>query len=110
MLLQWMMDNRLVPDLGGPDTWAISRCCRGTWGFFEDHRWWHLGIRAGWVVGDDIFHNTIVYCVHNDIEVRLEAEWRDDIKDIIYRRQPAICQEIRRTVPLETRCESGMDA
>ena len=105
-----MMPNGLGPALDSCDTWATSRCFRAWEDLFEEHRRRELGIRAGWEVGHGILHNIMVYCVHNDIEVRLEAEWRDDIKDIIYRRQPAICQEIRRTVPLETRCESGMDA
>ena len=105
-----MMPNGLGPALDSCDTWAMSLCFRAWEDLFEEHRRRELGIRVGWEVGDDILHNIMVYCVHNEIEVRLEAEWRDDIKDIIYRRQPAICQEIRRTVPLETRCESGMDA
>ena len=58
-----------------------------------------IGNSGRMAVGDDILHNIMVYCVHNDIDVRLEFEWRADTRAIILYRQPNICQEIRRTVP-----------
>ena len=110
MLLQWMMANGLVPDLDSPDTWAISLCCRDTWDFFKPARTRDLGIRAGWDIGLPILQEIRVYCLQNALDHTIEAEWTTGVRAIILHRQPNICQQIKRTVPLETRCETGVDA
>ena len=58
-----------------------------------------LGIRAGWDIGLPILQEIRFYCLQNDIDLRIEAEWTTGVRAIILYRQPNICQEIRRTVP-----------
>ena len=98
MLLQWMMANGLVPDLDICDVWEISLCCRDTWVFFEDHRLRDMGLWYGWDIGVDIFFDIGRYCLENDLESRIEHEWRFCVWTVIDHR-PNICQEIRRRVP-----------
>ena len=57
-----------------------------------------LGIRAGWEVGMPIPHEIWFYCLQNDIDLRIEAEWGSGVRAIILYHRPSICQEIRRTV------------
>ena len=96
-MLQSLLAAGLVPALHSWDTRSLSRCCRYTWDLEERRRVGGLGIRQGWVVAIPILRELDIFCLENDIDPVIEAQWRRNVFAVIAHR-PKICDELRRAV------------
>ena len=92
-----MLADGTVPYLDSWDTRSLSRCCRYTWDVEECRRVGDLGIREGWVVAIPILRELDIFCVENDIDPVIEAQWRRNVFAVMAHR-PKICDELRRAV------------
>ena len=97
-MLQSLLAAGLVPELHSWDTRALNRCCRYTWDLAERRRIRELGIRQGWLVAIPILSELDLFCLENDIDPRIEAQWRRQVIAVMARRA-LICDQLRLAVP-----------